>query len=572
MNKKIRCYSFLMAFMVAFIFQISASLDYHNRGIRFNEKKLEALTTALKKDGDESDRLRRLNRWDTDNDDGIVFLNSGGKVLYSNSLSKKTDAMVSYARKSSRRMKESTGWHIYDKSFLATGYIQTTVFEDKSVLVTVMSHDSMMAATFHYLPYTVIATLCGGTALYLLILYRREKEEEEGLFLIQNYRRYLKDPEFKLELSPVHVPYEEALKKEALREKHRLDSLSSRLTGLIDMVDNMTEGVILLGEDRKILSINEAAVKLLNASLYINFQGKDLLYLCRERHFYEAFSRAFDNRKDDVQKIAMDGVVIKFFFDPIFNDAGKFYGMLILMIDETQQSLAERSRREFTSNVTHELKTPLTSISGYAELLRSGMVAEGDRDKFLDIIIGESQKLFELINAVIAMSRLEEKNRPEEYRVVDMEVLVKDVIKSCEPDAKSRGIYLGFQPDRDNRLYTHPDLMRELIANLVDNAIVYNVEGGNVRIVLDGKADDKFVVTIQDTGIGISYDDQRRIFERFYMVDKSRSYNEKSTGLGLAIVKHNVDSLKGTIDVKSQLHHGSTFRLVFPKKGIYASK
>ncbi|MFR9297001.1 MAG: sensor histidine kinase, partial [Aedoeadaptatus pacaensis] len=203
---------------------------------------------------------------------------------------------------------------------------------------------------------------------------------------------------------------------------------------------------------------------------------------------------------------------------------------------------------------------------------RSGMGAEGDREKFLDIIIGESQKLFELINAVIAMSRLEEKNRPEEYRVVDMEALVKDVIKNYEPDAKSKGIHLGFQPDRDNRLYTHPDLMRELIANLVDNAIVYNVDGGNVRIVLDGKADDKFVVTIQDTGIGISYDDQRRIFERFYMVDKSRSYNEKSTGLGLAIVKHNVDSLKGTIDVKSQLHHGSTFRLVFPKKGIYATK
>ena len=572
MNKQIRRFSFLMAFVIAFIFQIAVSLDYHNRGIRFNEKKLEALTTALKKDGDESDRLRRLDHWDTDNDDGIVFLNSEEKVLYSNSLSKKTDAMVSYARKSSRRMKESTGWHIYDKSFLATGYIQTTVFEDKSVLVTVMSHESMMGATFHYLPYTVIATVCGGTALYLLILYRREKEEEEGVFLIQNYRRYLQDPEFKLELSPVHAPYEEALRKEALREKHRLDSLSSRLTGLIDMVDNMTEGVILLGEDRKILSINEAAVKLLNASLYINFQGKDLLYLCRERDFYEAFSRAFDNRKDDVQKIAMDGVVIKFFFDPIFNDAGEFYGMLILMIDETQQSLAERSRREFTSNVTHELKTPLTSISGYAELLRSGMVAEEDRNKFLDIIIGESQKLFELINAVIAMSRLEEKNRPEEYRVVDMEALVKDVIKTYEPDAAARGIYLGFQPDRDNRLYTHPDLMRELISNLVDNAIVYNVEGGNVRIVLDGKADDKFVVTIQDTGIGISYDDQRRIFERFYMVDKSRSYNEKSTGLGLAIVKHNVESLKGTIDVKSQLHHGSTFRLVFPKKGIYVAK
>ena len=572
MNKKIRRFSFLMAFMVAFIFQISASLDYHNRGIRYNEKSLEALTDRLKKAGNEADRLHQLNNHGTDRDDAIVYLSGEKEVLYTNSLSVLTKALANYAHKSPLKEKESSGWEVYHKGFLETQYIQTTAFEDGGMLVSLMTHDSMMASTFHYLSYTIIATVAGGMALYLFILYRMEREEEEGIFLIQNYRRYVQDPEYKLELSPLHKTYEEALKKEAFRERRRLESLTSQLTGLNDMVENMTEGVILVGEDRKIFSINEAAVKLLNASLYINFQGKDLLYLCRERNFYDAFSRAFDNQKDDVQKIAMDGVVIKFFFDPIFNDAGNFYGMLILMIDETQQSLAERSRREFTSNVTHELKTPLTSISGYAELLRSGMVAEEDRDKFLDIIIDESKKLFELINAIISMSRLEEKNRPEEYRVVDMEMLVKDVLKSYEPDAAAKDIHLGFQPDRDNRLYTHPDLMRELIGNLVDNAIAYNVKGGNVRIVLDGKDESTFVVTIQDTGIGISYDDQRRIFERFYMADKSRSYNEKSTGLGLAIVKHNVDSLKGTIDVKSQLRHGSTFRLSFPKKGIYSAK
>ena len=513
-----------------------------------------------------------MNNHGTDRDDAIVYLSGEKEVLYTNSLSVPTKALANYAHKNPLKEKESSGWEVYHKGFLETQYIQTTVFEDGGMLVSLMTHDSMMASTFHYLSYTIIATVAGGMALYLFILYRMEREEEEGIFLIQNYRRYVQDPEYKLELSPLHKTYEEALKKEAFRERRRLESLTSQLTGLNDMVENMTEGVILVGEDRKIFSINEAAVKLLNASLYINFQGKDLLYLCRERNFYDAFSRAFDNQKDDVQKIAMDGVVIKFFFDPIFNDAGNFYGMLILMIDETQQSLAERSRREFTSNVTHELKTPLTSISGYAELLRSGMVAEEDRDKFLDIIIDESKKLFELINAIISMSRLEEKNRPEEYRVVDMEMLVKDVLKSYEPDAAAKDIHLGFQPDRDNRLYTHPDLMRELIGNLVDNAIAYNVKGGNVRIVLDGKDESTFVVTIQDTGIGISYDDQRRIFERFYMADKSRSYNEKSTGLGLAIVKHNVDSLKGTIDVKSQLRHGSTFRLSFPKKGIYSAK
>ncbi|MDY3118571.1 MAG: ATP-binding protein [Peptoniphilus sp.] len=571
MSGQIRRFSFLMAFVIALIFQISVSLDYHNRGIRYNEKSLEAITDALRKVKDEKGRVHLLNLRDTDGDDIIVYVNKKGRVLYTNAIPERTKFVVEAALKSSDQAKKSSGWDVLDKGLLETKYIQTTVFDDGSLLAAMMTHDSMMASTFHYLPYTIIATACGGAALYFLLLYRMEREEEEGMFLIQNYRRYLQDPEYDLELSPWHEAYEEALKKEAVREKKRLDALTSRLTGLNDMVENMMEGVVLVADDRKIVSINESAVKLFNASLYINYQGKDLLYLCRERNFYDAFSRAFNNQKDTVQKIAMDGVVIKFFFDPIFNEAGDFYGMLILMIDETQQSLAERSRREFTSNVTHELKTPLTSISGYAELLRSGMVKEEDRERFLDIIIEESKKLFELIDAVIAMSRLEEKNRPEEYRVVDMEALVKDVMKSYEPDAAAKDIHLGFQPDRDNRLYTHPDLMRELIANLVDNAIAYNVKGGNVRIAFDAKEQDVFVVTIQDTGIGISYDNQRRIFERFYMVDKSRSYNEKSTGLGLAIVKHNVESLKGTIDVKSQLRHGSTFRLCFPKKGIQST-
>lgn len=189
-------------------------------------------------------------------------------MLYTNSLSVPTKALANYAHKNPLKEKESSGWEVYHKGFLETQYIQTTVFEDGGMLVSLMTHDSMMASTFHYLSYTIIATVAGGMALYLFILYRMEREEEEGIFLIQNYRRYVQDPEYKLELSPLHKTYEEALKKEALRERRRLESLTSQLTGLNDMVENMTEGVILVGEDRKIFSINEAAVKLLNASLH----------------------------------------------------------------------------------------------------------------------------------------------------------------------------------------------------------------------------------------------------------------------------------------------------------------
>lgn len=154
---------------------------------------------------------------------------------------------------------------------------------------------------------------------------------------------------------------------------------------------------------------------------------------------------------------------------------------------------------------------------------------------------------------------------------MDIEGLLAEIIAHFAPEIKHKELHVDLKPGKDNRLYTHPVLMKELLTNLVDNAIAYNVEGGSVTITINDGDENDFILTIEDTGIGISYDDQRRIFERFYMVDKSRSYNEKSTGLGLAIVKHNVENLKGTIDLKSQLNHGSVFTLRFPKSGTVST-
>ena len=434
-----------------------------------------------------------------------------------------------------------------------------------------MTQDSLLMTNLHFLPYTLLLTMVAATSLYHLWQYATYRDKSQIKQLFRQFRHYVIDHNYQMDLPPQLLDYEAILIDESSRLRHRLGSLESQLQGMNDMVDNMTEGVILVGADKKIITINDSAVKLLSGSIHSQYINKDFDKLCDEGDFHDAFHQIFNERKGEVRKFEMEGFIIKCFFDPIFNSSGGLYGMLLLLIDETQQSLAERSRREFTSNVTHELKTPLTSISGYAELLRSGMVKEEDRDRFLDIIAKESENLFHLIDTIISFSRLEEKNRAEEYRTVEMEGLVDEILAHFAPEIKNKELRVDFKPGSENKLFTHPALMKELITNLVDNAIAYNVDGGSIDIAIDDKHEQDFIITIEDTGIGISYDDQKRIFERFYMADKSRSYNEKSTGLGLAIVKHNVESLKGTIDLKSQLNHGSVFTLRFPKSGTVST-
>ncbi|MDD7363707.1 MAG: ATP-binding protein [Peptoniphilus sp.] len=566
MNKKTRRFSIIIACFIAFIFQIFVSLELNNRGIRLKEQEILSIANALDHLEGADERGAWLKTHIAQSEDtAFVYVDDRGEILYSDALSSEAQKILRAANTSVRDGKSSKGWILFQKGMLENKYMHWSVYGDGTRMIAAMTHDSMLASTLHYLPYTALTAIIGSLVLYGLLVDRMERYRKDMKYLLYNFKKYVRDPQFRLNLPSDLGEYEDIIVDASTRIRTKIDRLNSQLTGLEDMVENMTEGVVFVGRDRKILSINDAAVKLFNASIYMSYVGKDLMYLCRESDFYAAFSRAFLAKKDEIHKIELEGLIIKFFFDPVFNEEGEFYGMLILMIDETQQTLAERSRREFTSNVTHELKTPLTSISGYAELLRTGMVKEEDENKFLDIIIEESQNLFDLIDAIIAMSRSEEKNRPEAYRSVDMKALIKDIMTTLQPDCDMKHLHVRVQANGDNRLWTHPELMKEVLSNLIDNAIAYNVERGDISIVLDGSDEDEFIVTIQDTGIGISYDDQKRIFERFYMVDKSRSYNQKSTGLGLAIVKHNVESLKGTIDVKSQIHKGTVFTLRFPK-------
>ena len=564
MNKTVRLLSVLIAFIIALVFQLAASVESNRREWALKEEACDTFQNVLRQE-EETRRVAILKN--SGGRESLLYIDKEGRVLFSNVSSEKEDAL----RKKTSKSSQKEGWQLISETSLEKEYGQKTNFSDGGHLFMGMKQETMLATNLHFLPYTLLLTMIAATSLFHLWRYATYRDRSQIKQPFRQFRHYVMDHHYQMDLPPQLLDYEAILIDESARLRYRLSSLESQLQGLNDMVGNMTEGVILVGEDKKIITINDSAVKLLNGSIHSQFINKDFDKLCGEGDFHDAFHQIFEKRKGEIRKFEMEGFIIKCFFDPVFNSSGGLYGMLLLLIDETQQSLAERSRREFTSNVTHELKTPLTSISGYAELLRSGMVKEEDRDRFLDIIIKESENLFHLIDTVISFSRLEEKNRAEEYRTVDMEGLVAEILAHFAPDIKSKELRVDFDPGKDNRLFTHPVLMRELLSNLVDNAIAYNVEGGAISITIDDKHEDDFILTIEDTGIGISYDDQKRIFERFYMADKSRSYNEKSTGLGLAIVKHNVESLKGTIDLKSQLNHGSVFTLRFPKSGTVST-
>ena len=236
---------------------------------------------------------------------------------------------------------------------------------------------------------------------------------------------------------------------------------------------------------------------------------------------------------------------------------------MILNLDVTEKMKGEQMRREFTANVSHELKTPLTSISGFAEIINDGFVKPEDTKKFAGRIFKEAQRLITLVNDVIKISQLDEGKLPYEKEEVDLYEAVRETFLRIEDHAKAEGVHLYlYGPHiKSNTVKT---ILDEIIYNLCDNGIKYNKKGGSLTVTISQEGE-KPVVTVEDTGIGISEEDQKRIFERFYRVDKSHSKAIGGTGLGLSIVKHGTMFLGADMKVESTLGEGSKFTLILPE-------
>lgn len=337
----------------------------------------------------------------------------------------------------------------------------------------------------------------------------------------------------------------------------QLRELREKTDEFTQITGSMREGLILLDEHGSILSINAAAQMLFGADAQC--VGRDFLTIERSHEISAAIQAAVTDGHSEV-RAERAGRVYQFDISRITSD-GKLLGTVILAFDITEQEFAERNRREFTANVSHELKTPLQGIIGSAELIENGMVRPDDLPRFVGHIHAEAARLVTLIDDIIRLSQLDEGDAmPTEP--VDLLAVSQEAAENLHDAAAARDVTVSVT-GQPSVIPGVRRLLYEVVYNLCDNAIKYNRDGGRVDITVAHDADGSSV-TVADTGIGIAPEHQSRVFERFYRVDKSHSKASGGTGLGLSIVKHAVQYHHGRIELESTPGTGTTIRVVFP--------
>ena len=355
------------------------------------------------------------------------------------------------------------------------------------------------------------------------------------------------------ELSPLlkRIHHQHVEIQTQLRELREKTDEFTQITG------SMREGLVLLDEHGSILSINAAAQALFGADAQC--VGRDFLTIERSHEISAAIQAAAADGHSEV-RAERAGRVYQFDISRITSD-GKFLGTVILAFDITEQEFAERNRREFTANVSHELKTPLQGIIGSAELIENGMVKPEDLPRFVGHIHAEAARLVTLIDDIIRLSQLDEGDAmPTEP--VDLLAVSQEAAENLHDAAAARNVTVSVT-GQPAVLPGVRRLIYEIVYNLCDNAIKYNRDGGRVDVTVAADAGGSSI-TVADTGIGIAPEHQARVFERFYRVDKSHSKASGGTGLGLSIVKHAVQYHHGRIELESTPGTGTTIRVVFP--------
>ena len=325
------------------------------------------------------------------------------------------------------------------------------------------------------------------------------------------------------------------------------------------ITENMSEGILVLDKYANLLSVNAAALNLLSSS--DAQKAKSVVEINRSAEFLDTVEQAVGGEHCE-HSIKSNGRILNLIANPVTFD-GKPAGAVIVIMDITEKAQREELRREFTANVSHELKTPLTSISGFAELMKSGTVDNKDIVDFSTSIYDEAKRLISLVNDIIKISKLDENSVPFDDEPVDITQIVRLTAERLKPVADKDNITIEYN---DNKAFINGNytIVEEMIFNLVDNAVKYNKKGGKVKISVEDTGK-HIKIAVSDTGIGIKKADFDKIFERFYRVDKSHSKEIGGTGLGLSIVKHGAVYHNASVDVESEIGKGTTISLTFNK-------
>lgn len=364
------------------------------------------------------------------------------------------------------------------------------------------------------------------------------------------------------------APYEEL--KPLLRRLHhqnrqikeQIQQLQAQKRQFTAITDNMREGFLVLDADGLVLSYNSSATRLLQPEKPLD--GRNIRDLTDQPDFLEELRGAQEGEHVECL-VPLHGRVCQLFANPVYHES-TLTGIVLVLLDVTEQQEREGLRREFSANVSHELKTPLTSIAGIAEIMKNGMIAPADVPHFAGKIYDESQRLIQLVRDIIRISQLDENNVPDTPVPVELKECAAHTLARLEGTADAANVSLRLEGE-EATVQAVPAILNEMVYNLCENAVKYNRPGGSVTVTV--KSDGAHaILEVADTGIGIAPEHQERVFERFYRVDKSHSKEIGGTGLGLSIVKHGAAFHHAQVELESVPDKGTTIRLIFPKNAV----
>lgn len=439
-------------------------------------------------------------------------------------------------------------------------YYYACLMKDGNVIRLSKQTESILGQFMKTVPLIILMSIL----LILALLIINKKIVDKLLLPIDYAAEHLHKDDFntdKLDVYDELSPFINTIDRKNKDIQDYIQKLKSKQSTVDEILRNMNEGLVLIDENLKIVQLNDASTRLFKANRQTDYNMKDVVRLTRSQEINTKLEEVVKTHKNTNFEIKVDEDNLKIYLSPIENGA-HLTGIIMLVLDVNDEKKAEKLRREFSANVSHELKSPLTSISGYAELIKNDMVKNEDLKKFASIIYDEAGQMLRLIDNIIMISKLDEKpqlNTEEEVSIKDTINKILELYKQ-KIDAKNLTVEVNVEEDLKKKVPI--GMLLELYRNLISNAIKYNKDGGKLSISVE-KRGDNIISKISDTGVGLAKEEIPRIFERFYMVDKGRNRNTNSTGLGLAIVKHIIEDIDGSIDVTSELGEGTTVKVIY---------
>ena len=491
-----------------------------------------------------------LERLETD-DLRLTLVDTDGTVLYDTNAN--AAAMENHANREEIREAFVSGTgesSRYSSTLTEKTIYRAALLDDGTVLRVSVSQATIFALIAGIAPWFVLAALLAAVLSWLLAKHL------SGRIITPLNQVDLEHPlendtyeELSPLLSKIHRQHEQ-INTHLLQLRQKTDEFEQ-------ITASMKEGLVLLNAKGKILSINPAAAALFGAAG--NSVGVDFLAIERSHKMNRATTVALESGHTSIRE-ERNGRIFQIDISRI-ESAGKVMGLVILAFDISEREYAERARREFSANVSHELKTPLTSIIASADLIENNLVKPEDMSRFIGHIKKEAIRLLTLIEDIIRLSQLDEGvELPTE--AVDLSTVAKEAVEQLQDTADNSNVQIDLRTE-SCILQGVPGLLHEIVYNLVENAIKYNIPGGTVAVSV-GKTANGVELKVSDIGIGIPAEHQDRVFERFYRVDKSHSKQSGGTGLGLSIVKHAASYFDAVIDLQSEVGKGTTITVTFP--------